>query len=232
LNQWFEHLTEHMSLVTNEIDAQKVLDRLTAEAGFNGYAYVSLQPSTVKVISNYAQSWQDRYSEEKFLKIDPVMRGLRKRIGAFTWAAPTGRVSKEQRRFFAEAAEFGIRSGVSIPVNVGFGHVALLTLASEDPKFAESRQIDPIIAAGAIGQMHTRLDVMNIVPKLQIPVRLKPDEVTCLRWSAEGKSMKAIATVEDTSYANVCFHLRNAKQALGAMSLPQATAIATALGLI
>lgn len=232
MNQWFEHLTEQMSLVTNEIDAQKVLERLTADAGFNGYAYVAIQPGICKVISNYAQPWQDRYRENKFLKVDPVMRGLRKRIGAFTWAAPTGRVSKDQRQFFAEAAEFGIRSGLSIPVNVGFGHVALLTLASEDAKFAESRQIDPIVAASAIGQMHTRLDVMKIVPKLQVQVRLKPDELICLKWSAEGKSMKAIAVIEDTSYANVCFHLRNAKQALGATTLPQATAIATALGLI
>jgi LuxR family transcriptional activator of conjugal transfer of Ti plasmids len=61
---------------------------------------------------------------------------------------------------------------------------------------------------------------------------LKADELTCLRWSAEGKSMRAIAIIENTTYANVAFFIRNAKAALGATTLPQATAMATKFGLI
>jgi LuxR family transcriptional regulator, activator of conjugal transfer of Ti plasmids len=232
LNQWFEHLTEQISLATDEDAARIVLERLTGQAGFTGFAYVSIRPGVVTAISNYSPDWQKRYGEKSYAKIDPIMRGIRQRNGAFSWAAPVGRVSKEKRQFFAEAAEFGIKAGISIPINAGFGHSAILTLASDEVGFVESREVDPIIAAATVGQMHSRLDMMRIVPKLQIPVRLKPDELTCLRWSAEGKSMKAIAVIEDTSYANVCFHLRNAKQALGATTLPQATAIATLLGLI
>lgn len=232
MDQWFEHLTEQVSLATDEMDARKILDRVTAEAGFTGYAYVAIKAGTHIVLTNYAMPWTSRYIEKSYLRLDPVMRGLRQRIGAFTWSAPTGRTSKQQRQFFAEAAEFGIRSGISVPINIGFGHSAMLTLASEEEGFPESRRIDPVVAAASVGQMHSRLDVLNTVPKLHVPVRLKPDELTCLKWSAEGKPMKAIAVIEATSYANVCFHLRNAKHALGATTLPQATAIATALGLL
>ena len=51
-------------------------------------------------------------------------------------------------------------------------------------------------------------------------------------FSLMGKSMKAIAIIENTTYANVAFFLRNAKSALGATSLPQATAMAKEFGLI
>jgi len=44
--------------------------------------------------------------------------------------------------------------------------------------------------------------------------------------------MRAIATIEQMSYGNVAFHIRNAKAALGVLSLPQATAVARELGLI
>ncbi|WP_158268995.1 LuxR C-terminal-related transcriptional regulator [Ensifer sp. NM-2] len=69
-------------------------------------------------------------------------------------------------------------------------------------------------------------------PARRSNIRLKSDELTCLRWSAEGKSMNAIAIIENTTYANVCFFLRNAKSALGASTLPQATALAKEFGLI
>ncbi len=232
MNQWFEHLVEQISLVGDETAANDVLAKLTLTAGFRNFAYVSLQPGTYNVISNYPDLWKARYIEKAYVSVDPVMKGLRQRTSVFHWAPPVGRVSKERRQFFAEAAEFGIRSGISVPINAGFGHTAVFTLSSDDAEFAGTQSVDPVQAAGAFGQVHARLDAMHMMPKLRTPIRLKPDELTCLKWSAEGKSMRAIATIEDTSYANVCFHLRNAKQALGASTLPQATSIATALGLV
>ena len=44
--------------------------------------------------------------------------------------------------------------------------------------------------------------------------------------------MKAIATIENMSFATVNFHLNNARKNLDAVSLAQATALATKLGLI
>jgi LuxR family transcriptional activator of conjugal transfer of Ti plasmids len=44
--------------------------------------------------------------------------------------------------------------------------------------------------------------------------------------------MRANATIEGMSYATVNFHLNNARKALDAASLAQATALATKLNLI
>ncbi|MXN49456.1 autoinducer-binding protein, partial [Shinella kummerowiae] len=205
----------------------------TREAGFGAYAYLNLQAGTQTAISNYHPSWQDRYFEKAYALIDPVVRSARDRFEAFAWSnEPTPSMSKARRTFYGEAAEFGIRSGISIPIRIGFGRVAMLTLASEETDFAARQVLNTAAAASAAAQLHARVELVRARPTNQTPIHLKSDELTCLRWSAEGKSMKAIAIIENTTYSNVAFFLRNAKAALGASTLPQATAMAKEFGLI
>jgi LuxR family transcriptional activator of conjugal transfer of Ti plasmids len=233
LNQWFEKLTEVVVLAQDESGVKFALQRAAMNAGFCAYAYLSLQAEMPKAISNYAQAWQQRYFERHYSKIDPIVRNARSRMEAFAWSnRATPKMTKAHRTFCAEASEFGIRSGVSIPIRTGFGRWAMLTLASDDIDFAEQQSLNPVAAAAAIGQVHSRLELLRVRPTRHQPVPLKADELTCLRWSAEGKSMKAIATIENTSYANVAFFIRNAKAALGVSTLPQATAMAKELGII
>lgn len=232
MDKWFERLVEQIRLAPDQDAARKALAKLTVEAEFTAYSYANIKATTFALLSNCHPDWQDRYFEKSFSKVDPIIIGLRSRKSAFSWSSPDKKASKEVRQFFSEAAEFGIRSGITVPVTSGFGEVAMLTLISDDAGFAETRQIDPVLAAGAVGQVHARLDAMGIVPKLKIPMRLKAEELTCLRWASEGKSYLSIADIENLSYSAVRFHINNAKQALGAASLSQATSIATALRLI
>ncbi|YCI04506.1 LuxR C-terminal-related transcriptional regulator [Ensifer sp. D2-11] len=44
-----------------------------------------------------------------------------------------------------------------------------------------------------------------------------------LKRSSEGKSMRAIATIENMTYSNVKFHMNNARRALNAGTQAQAT---------
>lgn len=233
MDQWFEHLIEQVSLALDEKSVKIALQNLAHEAGFEMFTYVSLQANTHKILSNYPEVWQQRYLDELYVSVDPIMLGLRYRSDLFAWSNTTeGRLNKQQRKFFAEAAEFGIRSGVSIPVRSGFGQMAMLTLASSEHGYAESRSITPSLAAAAVGQMHARIDILELKPRLHAPVELTPGQLTCLRWNAEGKTADDIADIEKTSAHNVRFHLKGAKRALGASTLTQAARIATILGLI
>jgi LuxR family transcriptional activator of conjugal transfer of Ti plasmids len=233
MNKWFEHLIEQIRFLTDKTKARDVLQKLVREADFNTFSYVSMQANAHTIISNYQEAWLQRHSDMCYMKIDPVIRGARHRVEAFTWSSTEGhRGSRIERQFFDEAAEFGIRSGISIPVRTGFGQAAILTMASENNEYARSRVFNPTIAASAVGQISSRLNLIPIAPQPHLPVRLKPAELTCLRWSAEGKSAKAIAIIEGTTYSNVIFFMRCAKEALGATTITQAVAIATALGLI
>ncbi len=233
MNQWFERLTEQVALAHDEAAARAILEKLSREAGFGAYAYLNLKAETQTAISNYDIEWQQRYFEKSYAFIDPVVRSARDSVEAFSWSNDvSSRMSKERRNFYGEAGEFGIRSGVTIPIKTGFGRMAMLTLASEEADFAMRQTLNPVLAAAAVAQLYSKLEGLRAKPTHGTPIRLKSDELTCLRWSAEGKSMKAIAIIENTTYANVAFFLRNAKSALGAMSLPQATAMAKELGLI
>jgi LuxR family transcriptional activator of conjugal transfer of Ti plasmids len=233
LNQWFERLTEQVALAHDEAAVKSTLERLSREGGFGGYAYLNLQAETQTAISNYDEEWQKRYFQKSYAMIDPVVRNARDQLEAFAWPNEAAqRMSKERRNFYGEAAEFGVRSGITVPIKTGFGRMAMLTLASEEVEVTTRRSLNPVFAASAVAQLHSRLESLGARPSHHTPIRMKSDELTCLRWSAEGKSMKAIAIIENTSYANVAFFLRNAKSALGATSLPQATAMAKEFGLI
>lgn len=233
MNQWFEKLTEAVMLAQDELGIKQAMQRTAVNAGFSAYAYLSLQAEMPKAISNYAVEWQTRYFEQNYSRIDPVVRDAHGRMEAFAWSNRTApKMTKARRTFCGEASEFGIRSGISVPIRTGFGRWAMLTFASDDVDFAERQSINPVVAAAAVGQVHSRLELMRVRPTRHQPVPLKADELTCLRWSAEGKSMRAIATIENTTYANVAFFIRNAKAALGVSTLPQATAMAKELGLI
>lgn len=233
MNQWFEQLVEQFTLARNDEAIAETLERMTSEAGFQYFAYLNLQAARQTAISNYNEEWQSRYFENGYASIDPVVLKGRSRVEAFAWSnRETPGMNRKRRTFYGEAAEFGIRSGITIPIKTGFSCVAMLTLASSEADFAEGLYFNPVRAAAAFGQVHVHIDMVSQRSRRSTNYRLKADELTCLRWSAEGKSMKAIAIIENTTYSNVAFFIRNAKEALGVRTLPQATALAKELGLI
>lgn len=107
----------------------------------------------------------------------------------------------------------------------------MLTLASDKPSLDLETDIDQVAAATAVGYLHVIEQQNSGVVRGNI-CELTPKQALCLKWSAEGKTMRDIAVLEDMSFATVNFHLNNARKALDAGSLAQATAIATRLGLI
>ncbi|MET3588055.1 LuxR family transcriptional activator of conjugal transfer of Ti plasmids [Pseudorhizobium tarimense] len=233
MDEWFEHLTEQVILATDDDKVRISLQRLTRKAGFEAFAYVDLQPHAIVAISNYPQEWQEQYLRLSYRLVDPILRDAKRHMKAFSWSNTLyRRADRATRGFCAQACDFGIRSGLSIPIRTGFGTMAMLTLASSSEAGVADEEINPVFAAAAVGQLHMRLTNLRQLRKPSHNVRLKIEELTCLRWSAEGKSMRAIAVIQKTTYANVRFYLGNAKFALGAATLPQATARATAWGII
>lgn len=108
----------------------------------------------------------------------------------------------------------------------------MLTLASNKQSLSLKTDIDQIAAVTSVALLHASFERNKAEPTAARSVELTAKQALCLKWSAEGKSMRAIATIENMSYGNVNFHINNAKKALDATSLPQATALATKLKLI
>lgn len=232
MDEWFDRLVEHVMLSRDPMIVRETLAKLASEAGFDHYAYLFLYADRQEVISNYHKEWQQRYFQRSYATIDPVIQRARQTMHGFAWSSNVGSGSKQQSSFFGEAAEFGIRSGITIPVKTGFSRIAMLTVASGDVDLAGSRAFNPVSAAAAVGQVHCLIRKLNAPPTSQTKIDLRAVERVYLRWCAEGKRMSDIAIIENDSPGNVAFHLRNAKAAMGATTLPQATALGKELKFI
>lgn len=234
MQTWFQRLIDVSSVASTETSLKEALPGLVRELGFECYAYLNVQPVRTYAVSNYPAEWQARYLARDYTRVDPVVAMARAKMKAFTWAAASSRQSssKDVRTFYAEAGDFRIRSGISVPIRTAFGHMSMLTLASSKQSVSLETDIDQVAAVTSAALLHASLEHHGAEPTAARSIELTAKQALCLKWSAEGKSMKAIATIESMSYATVNFHLNNARKALDASSLAQATALATKLKLI
>lgn len=234
MRTWFQKLTDISSIAHTEDMLKQALAELAPKLGFDCYAYLNVQPIRSFAVSNYPLEWQMRYLAQHYTKTDPVVLTARSVMRAFTWAAEPQRrvVSKQLRRFYSEAADFGIKSGISIPIRTAFGHMSMLTLASRKLSVSLEKDIDQLAAVTAVSLLHAKLEHQGVAPTASDRIELTVRQATCLKWAAEGKSMRAIASLENISFSTVHFHLIKAREALDAGSLTQAAALATKLKLI
>lgn len=231
---WFQKLTDVSTVARTKEMFNEALTELAQELGFEYYAYLNLQPIGTFAVSNYHPEWQDWYFAKSFNEIDPVIQIARATMKAFTWSSENSRTvrSRRVRQFYLDAAGFGIRSGITIPVATAFRRIAMLTMASHKPSLSLKGDVDPVAAAMAVAQLHVGIEQTNIEPTAKPSIALTTRQALMLKWASEGKSMRAIADIENMTYWNVNFHMNNARRKLNAYSLPQATALATKLKLI
>ena len=122
---------------------------------------------------------------------------------------------EKKREFSREANALGIRSGVTIPVPAGFGHMSLLTFASSHTVVTENQTLDhgPSIAVASL--THAYVSLRHPQYRALGGIRLTTQEATCLRWAAEGKSMDETARLLEIRYTTVRAYLDNAREKLG-----------------
>lgn len=223
-----------LAVTQTEQTLRKAVTDLIYDFGFGSFAFLHIEPSRTVALSNYPDEWQTRYFEGGYTAIDPIVKTARLRLRPFTWGtgSPRSAETRKIQSFYKEANDFGIRSGISIPVRTAFQHISMLTLACDKPSLDLETDIDQVAAATAVGYLHAKIEQQNSGVVRGNICELTPKQALCLKWSAEGKTMRDIAVLEDMSFATVNFHLNNARKALDAGSLAQATAIATRLGLI
>ncbi len=222
-----------VSLVTQEKHFKRSLQTLTHSLGYELYAYINISFKSSFALSNYPKEWQVRYLQKSYQSIDPVIEIARRTMAPYTWSLEDRQFRLKNRRGFArEANEFGICSGTTIAIPAGFGHTSFLTFASNDTSFASNARLDHVPAITAATFTHAFITLRRPRASASGIVRLAPQEAICLRWAAEGKSMRDAATVLGIKYSSARSYLDNARDKLGAVSLIQAVAIATRLNLI
>ncbi len=227
-------LIDTLSLPLDEGAARRALRHFAIDANFDYFAYLYLRGPESFAISNYPIEWQLHYVQKNYLRVDPVVTAAKHGPPVFAWSAADARQGgrKEVRQFFADALQFGIASGLSISVPVGFKNRMVFTLASKQYVSVDVQAIDPVTAAVAVAFVHSRVGRDGSDVSLSSGIRLSPREAECLRWFAEGMSMPDIADTLGIGFRSVRSYLDAATVKLGAANTRQAATIATRLGLI
>jgi len=230
----FNSLIDRIMVSAEVGNISAALRRFAADCGFDHFAYLSIKPSGAYAISDYPQDWQRRYLREGYERLDPVVWMAQHTALPFQWSMDKDRKSltRERRAFVDQAAEHGIRSGISIPLPAGFGRRAIVTFASGRQQASQYGTPDANQALVAASLIHAFITVHDSCGEpMRLPC-LTPQERLCLRWKAEGKKNNEIAQILQVKASTVRWALDAAKEKLNAVTLAQATAIATALHLI
>ncbi|TCR97873.1 autoinducer binding domain-containing protein [Rhizobium sp. BK418] len=228
-----DDLIDVLSLSTDERSTHHALLSFAEQCGFDNFAYVNVRAGDTEAFSSYPQEWQDIYFANQYQTVDPVITFAKRLLKPFHWSAPLWwSSSPEERKFYAHARQFGIVSGLSMPIPTEFGRTAILTLASKLPDFRFEGAIDDIRAATATAMVHTRLKGADPLIMRRPDVSLSVREKECLGWAARGKSMSLIADILGIKKVTVRYYLDHARRKLEANTTSNAIYLATRRGLI
>lgn len=234
MQHWLDKLTDLAALRGDENILKDALSNLAEQAGFDGYAYLYIRPGHTVAASNYPPEWRALYFKRKFEAVDPIVNRAKSLKQAFVWSGEEERkrLSKEEREFFDRAADFGIRSGITIPIRAANGSTSMFTLASDTSAIRLEREINPVAAAAAVGQLHTRMSLLPLTPTDRYPDYLDPKEAAYLNWIAVGKTMDEAADLEGVKYNSVKSKIEEARKRLKVHTMPHLVALAIRAGLI
>ncbi|WP_246094114.1 MULTISPECIES: LuxR family transcriptional regulator [Mesorhizobium] len=175
-------------------------------------------PHDPALMQNYPDEWQERYFEMGYDRIDPIIKTSRKRVGAFRWSEVYNDASttEDERRVFDEAATFGLRSGISVPLHGPNGNFAIMSFAQDLDRDFQNCAITYL----QIAAFHFYIMVEQFAnSRVKEDVAdLSPREKECILWTARGKSSWEIGIVLGISVNTVNFHIKNAMRKLDTTS--------------
>ncbi|RWI72003.1 MAG: LuxR family transcriptional regulator [Mesorhizobium sp.] len=182
------------------------------------------------VMWNYPAEWQERYSRKGYAKIDPLIKKGRKEAGAFRWSEvyTDKSITEDGRRVLDEAATFGLRSGVTVPLHGPAYSFRFLNFAQSSDCELQNRAITYLqMAALRFHLMVTKLDTTTASE-----YNLSEREIECIDLVSKGKSSWEIGVMLEVSQYTVDFHLKNVMRKLDSTSRTLAAVKALKLGII
>jgi DNA-binding CsgD family transcriptional regulator len=178
--------------------------------------------------------WGEHYVKEQHYRHDGLVRHAILNPSPMRWrAAQTDRdLSRDERRLFGEAREFGLSDGLVTPVHQIDGCVSAVTVLSGDVldlSPADEMAVRMLSLYYCSYGCLLRQQGAIVNPKKH---SLTPRQRECLQWARAGKSSWDIGQILGISERTVVFHIEQACKRLGVKTRQQAIMEATVHGLI
>jgi len=182
----------------------------------------------------YPLDWVDRYLEQDYARVDPVVQGCYRRFHPVDWKRLDWS-GKPVRDFMGEAQDAGVgHQGFSVPIRGPNGQFALFTVSdnrNDDhwERYTESHVRDLILAAHFVNQKALEIEKGSDETAMQ---NLSPREVDALTLLAMGYSRGQAAESLSISEHTLRVYIESARFKLSAMNTTHAVARGLSLGLI
>ncbi len=182
----------------------------------------------------YSDAWRERYLEQNYLRVDPVILGCFQRFHPVDWKRLDWS-SKAARAFQAEAIAYGVgNQGFSVPIRGPNGQFALFTVSHscDDDTWAnwtETHRRDLILIAHDFNETALELEPDRTPEQSQA---LSPREVDAMTLLAMGYSRAQVADTLSISEHTLRVYIESARFKLGAQNTTHAVARAMSRGLI
>lgn len=194
-----------------------------------GFKSVRCDPA---VLLNFPEEWQERYFEMGYDRIDPIIKTCRTRADAFRWSEVYNDVSttEEERRVFDEAATFGLRSGISVPLHGPDRRFAIMSFAQARNGELQNKTITYLQFAAL--HFHFKVTKFANSSGTEREPDLSPREKDCILWIAKGKSSWEIGRILGISVDTVNFHVKNVLRKMDTSNRTAAAIKALIFGII
>lgn len=201
----------------------------TLRLGFHSFVYALRVPTNfanaqVIMLDGYPEGWVKRYFEAAHADADPVIAWCVEHVVPVRWSDLVLEPDSHAERVMYEAAEYGLRDGVTMPIHGPQGELGILSLSLDaSPELARpitERALPYVhLLAGHLHQAALRLSGLH-----DTQPSLTTRENECLRWTADGKTSREIAQLLGVSESTVNFHINNAMQKLNVVNRQQGVA--------
>ncbi|WP_426168631.1 helix-turn-helix transcriptional regulator [Pseudoduganella sp. R-34] len=229
------------TLMEAQSDTQwaQALAELAAQLGFE-YSLFGVVPNKAQplesafLVSNYPSEWRAAYDKLQLHAVDPTVSHCLGSGLPIIWQ-PASFQGERQQQFYEQAASYGLRSGVTLPVHGRSGEFGMLSFVSDQQqRTAGAGQLDTLASLSLIRD-YAQESARKFTSAKGAPapaVKLTARELECLKWVAAGKSSWEVSRILGRSEATVNFHLANIMRKFDVSTRQQAIVKSIAAGLV
>ncbi|MEO5932206.1 MAG: autoinducer binding domain-containing protein [Duganella sp.] len=225
----------------DETDTVTRLQTAAQELGFDKVLFAVIPQPKVNIgeiylRSNYPDQWREHYDRNNLRAADPTVEYCFKSSSPFVWM-PQSFKTPEQQTLYEEAASFGLKVGVTLPIRGVGGEIGMLTcVRDENPGPAFLKDLGQnlgglsLLRDVAFDSLHQYVHA-SVAPTEEVP-NLTARELDCLQWMCAGKTAWEIGRILSISEAGVNFHITNLRTKFGVSRRNDVVIKALRLGLI
>jgi DNA-binding CsgD family transcriptional regulator len=244
LDRSLPHLATEL-LNESGVDLKRGVQAIVSALGFASFMYgMSTSPQPNRESRSYVwttlpREWVAIYDEKAYIEIDPRLTHCWQQVTPFVWDRHCSSANTSVAAFLDHAAEYGVGSGVVVPLRDPLHPLVLVALNSPQREIDPARrsQIDAslgdiVLFASHFHELFMAQFVDSNAPPLLQGQRLSAREIQCLTLAAHGQTSVDIAARLGVAERTVNFHFCNILSKLGAANRHEAVAIAVSRGLI